>query len=488
VTLTRRDAVCGIAGIALGGMGVAAWLRGSKPETHDVRSFGARGDGLSDDADAIQRAIDSTQSELWFPAGQYKLGRSLRPRSGQSWRGEGALRSILVFGGSPTQESFNLVHTIGSVSDFSLRDLGFVGGRSRQLVASRSGQVGFGIYLRGALSAVAIRGCRFESFGDGRSGGGGIVLGAVPGQNEQGLSDILVEGCSFFDNGNVPGLYISGGDRPGVERSGIRISGNTFAGTGGSNTVQNAVYILGGTNAAIRHVEVASNRFEFSTPVDAAIELNWVESFTISKNTLHFHATMPGSTGMLIRDGSHNGTISENSITSDTPEASLRGILLLNFSHPDRISNIVVSGNILSGVAGAIAADRGTSGVVIANNRIHGGSEPGSFGVRIADAAEVMVSGNLITFMRNAVTLGHGDQAASDLRGILVEGNYIRECGGQGLYLIAALLAGPAKGSDVTIRGNHVYAVQPGSAGLIAPELVSMSAPGNIAPITSYSP
>lgn len=46
----------------------------------DVKSFGAVGDGASDDTNAIQRAIDSGKGRVVFPKGVYRLTRSLEAR------------------------------------------------------------------------------------------------------------------------------------------------------------------------------------------------------------------------------------------------------------------------------------------------------------------------------------------------------------------------------------------------------------------------
>ena len=47
-------------------------------EERNVRSFGATGDGQSDDTDALQRAIESGCGDIRFPRGVYRLSRPLR--------------------------------------------------------------------------------------------------------------------------------------------------------------------------------------------------------------------------------------------------------------------------------------------------------------------------------------------------------------------------------------------------------------------------
>ncbi len=43
-----------------------------------VRDFGARGDGLTDDAEAVQRAVDAAPGVLYFPPGTYRLGKAIQ--------------------------------------------------------------------------------------------------------------------------------------------------------------------------------------------------------------------------------------------------------------------------------------------------------------------------------------------------------------------------------------------------------------------------
>jgi polygalacturonase len=44
----------------------------------DVTAYGTKGDGLTDDAAALQRALDARQSRVVVPAGTYRIGQSLR--------------------------------------------------------------------------------------------------------------------------------------------------------------------------------------------------------------------------------------------------------------------------------------------------------------------------------------------------------------------------------------------------------------------------
>lgn len=55
-----------------------------RSDSVSVVDFGALGDGVADDAPAIQAALDSGAREVRIPAGTFAVGDALRPHSGQS--------------------------------------------------------------------------------------------------------------------------------------------------------------------------------------------------------------------------------------------------------------------------------------------------------------------------------------------------------------------------------------------------------------------
>ena len=86
-------------------------------ERLSVRAFGAKGDGVADDAVAIQRAINASQAEhrtLWFPSGTYVVNTtlvvgctdgqtpstSLGPRYPVHLSGDGSMQAIIKAGGA----------------------------------------------------------------------------------------------------------------------------------------------------------------------------------------------------------------------------------------------------------------------------------------------------------------------------------------------------------------------------------------------------
>jgi hypothetical protein len=69
----------------------------------NVRAFGARGDGVHDDADALEAAFASGTGLVYLPQGRYRIGRSIRVDLGQTGRirVKGAGATIVNCGSGP---------------------------------------------------------------------------------------------------------------------------------------------------------------------------------------------------------------------------------------------------------------------------------------------------------------------------------------------------------------------------------------------------
>jgi hypothetical protein len=89
----------------------------------DVRHFGARGDGQTDDTVAIEAAMKRTTSgTLVFPPGVYKIKRTLNLRSNVSYQGQG--RAVLT----GTNGGFIMSLPEGVAENITVEQLVFDGG------------------------------------------------------------------------------------------------------------------------------------------------------------------------------------------------------------------------------------------------------------------------------------------------------------------------------------------------------------------------
>ena len=93
-----------------------AGLRQTFQVTHkvNVKTFGAKGDGLSDDTQAVKKALASLKtqgSELYFPKGSYLIREMLTLSNGVVINGEGSTNSHLIFDSGT--KSMNCLQLVG---------------------------------------------------------------------------------------------------------------------------------------------------------------------------------------------------------------------------------------------------------------------------------------------------------------------------------------------------------------------------------------
>jgi len=162
----------------------------------NVVNFGATGDGTTDDAPAIQEAIDSTHGALFFPAGEYRLNSGLKvhlARRGRTYITSGGAR-LLNASGEPA------LHVAGThegtaspqtVSEHTFRH------ETMPLISALEivglGDCGDGIVLektyKAVVSNVLVRDCRH-----------GIRLAA---RNR----DVIIAQCHIMHNRDIGVFY-----------------------------------------------------------------------------------------------------------------------------------------------------------------------------------------------------------------------------------------------------------------------------------------
>ena len=118
---------------------VAPWVRTGV--VFNVRTYGAVGDGVTDDQAAIFAATQAAQaspgSTVYFPAGAYLVNAGFRTPAGVDWAGDGMSQSRIKVGpgfdklnAPPGQEERYYSLLFGSGSQFEVRDLTLDGGGS----------------------------------------------------------------------------------------------------------------------------------------------------------------------------------------------------------------------------------------------------------------------------------------------------------------------------------------------------------------------
>lgn len=154
----------------------------------DVRRFGAKGDGRTDDTLAFQRAIDSLApggGVVRVPAGRYVIDplRSVRMRSHVDVRMDAGTKLVAKPNAAPRA----YVLLAESVNDVTISGGAIVGERYAHL--GRTGEWGHGVMIRGA-SHVTVRDMAIS-----RCWGDGISIGGLvrKGQADVPSTDILID-------------------------------------------------------------------------------------------------------------------------------------------------------------------------------------------------------------------------------------------------------------------------------------------------------
>lgn len=186
-------------------------------------SFGATGDGRTDDTDAFQRAIDSlgpAGGVVAVPAGRYMIdplrGLQLRSRVHLQLDPAATLQAI------PNAADRAVMVMLQDVSDVVISGGSFVGERDQHL--GTTGEWGHGIQLRGA-SRVVLRDLRVSNcWGDGLSVAATKATRDDPGVRPS--TDVLLQRCISTGN-RRQGLTIGYAQR-------VRVLDCEFSGTGGT--------------------------------------------------------------------------------------------------------------------------------------------------------------------------------------------------------------------------------------------------------------
>src|SRR5687768_9645893 len=186
----RRDVLRALLGFTLLGQPfVGALAKASTGRRHaDVRGFGARGNGVTDDTAAFQRAIDSLASGggvVQVPAGRYLIDplRSVRMRSRVDLRMAPGAKLMAKPNAAPRA----YVLLAQSVSDVTISGGAIVGERDAHL--GTTGEWGHGVMIRGS-SRVTVRNMTIS-----RCWGDGISIGGLARTGQAGVPsrDILID-------------------------------------------------------------------------------------------------------------------------------------------------------------------------------------------------------------------------------------------------------------------------------------------------------
>jgi hypothetical protein len=145
----------------------------------DATLYGARGDGTTDNTQAIQKAIEACPagSSVVIPAGTYSLGTSVRLKSGTSVRGAGTGKTILTM---PGQSEITGILCGSNLSNVTVSGITFAGPGGNSNI--------YGFVMEGSQDC-RLNDCRFEGLSC------GMKLGAGNMAHGWEVSDIIARDC-----------------------------------------------------------------------------------------------------------------------------------------------------------------------------------------------------------------------------------------------------------------------------------------------------
>lgn len=177
----------------------------------NVLDFGVKGDGLTDDTEAIQSLLDQERT-IYFPAGVYLINveQALNLRSKQVIY----LSDDAVLKALPSDQGYTAVLRLTNVSDVHISGGQIIGERYSHF--GEDGEWGMGIHVIKGSHHISIQEIKiFDCWGD------GIFLGDSP-----TVSDILISDV-ICDNNRRQGLSITDANR-------IMVKDSVFMNTNGT--------------------------------------------------------------------------------------------------------------------------------------------------------------------------------------------------------------------------------------------------------------
>ena len=318
----------------------------------NVRDFGALGDGLTDDAAAIQQAIDTTSGPIFFPHGDYLLKKGLRLHLGERGRtyvssggarllnasSEPALHIIGTHEGTAEPKTVS-AHTFAYETMPLVSDIEIIG----------QGDCGDGLVLektyKTVISNVMVRDCR-----------NGIRLAV---RNR----DVIIADCHILHNRQVGVLY----DNVSLHQSnilGCHISYNGYAG-------------IKVDNGDIRNIQITGNDIEYNNRSEegAVCADVWLDA--------------SAGTGTGIREGAICSNTIQATLTPGGANIRLSG---LHNDEGDQVGLLAISGNHISSQECNILADYARAVAISGNTFVKGAAR----NIRLRNCRTVNICGNVI--------------------------------------------------------------------------------------------
>jgi hypothetical protein len=352
----------------------------------NVRDFGARGDGTSDDTLAITHAIVKGDGRLHFPRGEYRITQplqiALQAHGRISIDGDGGTAQLVMAGAGPALHLIGTHRRTAEPSDFA------AGVWQRERMPTIAGleivgrhEQADGIRIEGVMQPTVqhllIRGCRH-----------GVHL-----TNRD--RNVLIADCHIYDNRGI-GVFLDG-----VNLHQTNITGNHI-----SYCKQGGIKIVG---SEIRNLQICGNDIEynFDQAVRGCADVLFdcrhgtVREGTLVANTIQARETPDGANVRFLGAKDHPNAVGLFTITGNLIGSQARALDL----HACRA--VIITGNsIYSGYRQAIWAEDADNLVIGANSIDHNPEYQGNSTdqVVLRNCRHVSVTGLVMQHTRAATT------------------------------------------------------------------------------------
>jgi polygalacturonase len=401
-----------------------------------VREFGAKGDGKSDDTQALLHALEKGDGQVVLPRGEYRITRPLLVPLDKigplSISGSGGTARIIMAGAGP---AFHLVgtHKKSALPEHfaegvwqrermpTLRDLEIVGTHAQA----------DGVRIEGAmqptLHTLLIRRCRHGVHLVGR------------GRN------VLISDCHIYDNHGI-GVFL---DRLNLHQ--INITGSHI-----SYCKQGGIRIVG---CEIRNLQICGNDIEynFDTAAETSADILFdcregtVREGTIVGNTIQAKFSKNGANIRMIGAKDHPNAVGLFAISGNLIGSQQTNI------HLRAARGVTVSGNcIYSGLLHSIHAEDSEHIVIGPNTIDHNPEYPGKSTdhVRLERCRNVSLTGVVLQHTREPEREDQASVLVKECQNVNVTGCQILGARRRGVAIHGSSVVRVA---DCTIRGKKDY-------------------------------